>query len=198
MAEPPEAPVTEKKSRRKRERSHAGSGAREHPSRAKRRQEQAQGAQGPVYEPLFQPAPPLPDPPPVPAQPPLRRVLLTGASGFVGREVMRQLLAAEFQVVAVSRAPRPAELPHGVIWVTADITGDGWARWCEGCTSAIHLVGIIREAPRRRVSFERLHTELTLHLLRICAELDIHRFVHMPFFPSPTEILHPPRAVPGN
>ncbi len=40
-------------------------------------------------------------------------------------------------------------------------------------------MGIIREQPRRGATFQRLHTELTLHVLRACTELGITRFVHM-------------------
>lgn len=106
-------------------------------------------------------------------------MLVTGASGFVGREVQRQLLREGWQVVAVTREPRPTAVPRGVIHVTGDVTGSGWLSWAKGCSAAIHLVGIIREQPRRGVTFQRLHTELTLHMLRVCTELEIGRFVQM-------------------
>jgi nucleoside-diphosphate-sugar epimerase len=57
-------------------------------------------------------------------------VLLTGARGFVGREVLRQLLASGHEVVAVSRHLRAQNVPPGVMQVAADITGDKWQRWC--------------------------------------------------------------------
>ena len=108
-----------------------------------------------------------------------RRVLLTGARGFVGSEVSRQLLAAGHEVVAISRQLQARNVPPGVIQVAADITGDGWQRWCEGCGAAIHLVGIIRQAPRAGVTFERAHVVATRRVIAACRSLGIRRLVHM-------------------
>lgn len=46
-------------------------------------------------------------------------VLLTGASGFVGRTVLAELVARGIRVHAVSRRPRPEQA--GVIWHRADL-----------------------------------------------------------------------------
>ncbi len=61
-----------------------------------------------------------------------RRVLLTGASGFVGREVLRQLLDEGWQVVTVSRKRPSGLVPPGVIHVTGDVNGDAWLPWGQG------------------------------------------------------------------
>ncbi|MFH1177681.1 MAG: complex I NDUFA9 subunit family protein [Acidobacteriota bacterium] len=108
-----------------------------------------------------------------------RRVLLTGATGFVGAEVQRQLLARGWEVVALARHPRSDTIAPGVIQVAADITGDGWYRWCEGCSAAIHLVGIIREAPRQGITFDRLHRQATERVIEACRLAGIPRLVHM-------------------
>ena len=49
-------------------------------------------------------------------------ILVTGASGHVGRAVLNQLLAAGADVRASSRDPRTAQLPAGVPVVAADLT----------------------------------------------------------------------------
>ena len=108
-----------------------------------------------------------------------RRVLLTGARGFVGGEVLRQLLAAGYEVAAVSRHLRGGTVPPGVIQVAADVTGKEWVRWCEGCAAAIHLVGILREAPRAGATFERAHVRATEAVIAGCRSLGIPRLVHM-------------------
>ena len=97
----------------------------------------------------------------------------------MGAEVLRHLLAAGNQVVAVSRHLRGGKVPPGVIQVAADITGEGWQRWCEGCEAAIHLVGIIREAPRAGVTFESAHPIATERVVAACRSLGIRRLVHM-------------------
>lgn len=108
-----------------------------------------------------------------------RRVVLTGATGFIGQRVLATLLARGFQVVAVARSRPSALPPKGVIQVAADITGDAWLRWCEGCWAVIHLVGIIRELPAADVTFERLHRLATERVVAACHELGIRRIVHM-------------------
>ena len=51
-----------------------------------------------------------------------RRVLVTGASGFIGRHVPEPLLQRGFEVHAVtSRAAPPAHAPDGVSWHRADL-----------------------------------------------------------------------------
>lgn len=108
-----------------------------------------------------------------------RRVLLTGARGFVGREVRRSLLAHGWEVVAISRNLRSDDADRGVIQVAADLAEDGWQRWCGGCTAAIHLVGIIREDPRAGVTFERAHRQTTERVIAACREIGVRRVVHM-------------------
>jgi NADH dehydrogenase len=107
------------------------------------------------------------------------RVLLTGSRGFVGSAVLPRLLAERVQVVSVSRHLRGGEVPPGVIQVAADVAGDKWQRWCEGCDAAIHLVGIIREVPRGGVTFDRVHREATERVIAACRSLGIRRLVHM-------------------
>ena len=51
----------------------------------------------------------------------MRRVLVTGAGGFIGRHTLRPLLAAGLQVHAVGRRQAPEELPPGVNWHRADM-----------------------------------------------------------------------------
>jgi len=123
---------------------------------------------------------PLAEPAPVrPREPAPRRVFLTGATGFVGREVRRQLLEAGWEVVAIARHMSASTSAPRVIQVAADINGEAWPRWCEGCTAAIHLVGIIREAPRQGVTFDRVHRLATDRVIAACKELGISRLVHM-------------------
>jgi nucleoside-diphosphate-sugar epimerase len=51
---------------------------------------------------------------------PIKRVLLTGASGFVGQHCLEPLAARGYEVHAVSSRPRPASV-SGVTWHEADL-----------------------------------------------------------------------------
>lgn len=73
---------------------------------------------------------------------PVRRILLTGATGFVGRAVYPPLVAAGAVVRCATRdAGRAAELWPGRDWVTADVSNhDSIARALEDCDAALYLV----------------------------------------------------------
>jgi nucleoside-diphosphate-sugar epimerase len=51
----------------------------------------------------------------------MRRVLLTGAGGFIGRHTLQPLLAAGMEVHALTSARPPADVPAGVRWHRADL-----------------------------------------------------------------------------
>ena len=71
------------------------------------------------------------------------RVLLTGASGFLGSALAPQLLAAGHEVRAVSRSPRDHEGEHGgrLEWVAGDVSRPAdLQRVLEGCDAAYYLV----------------------------------------------------------
>src|SRR6266566_1222950 len=62
-----------------------------------------------------------------------RRSLVTGASKGIGRAVAARLREAGAKVLGTARA-RPDDLPHGVRFVTADVTT---ARGCETIAAAV-------------------------------------------------------------
>ncbi len=110
------------------------------------------------------------------------RVFLTGGTGFVGREITRQLLAAGHQVRALVRSgseaklarPGQVEVHHGDISDAATLNES-----LSGCDAVIHLVGIIREFPSKGITFQRLHIETVRSMIAATEAAGIKRFVHM-------------------
>jgi UDP-glucose 4-epimerase len=73
------------------------------------------------------------------------RVLVTGASGLIGRHLVPRLVAERANVVAVSRSPRPAEA--GVRWLARDLSKPGSAGAIVERVRPdvlIHLAGAVR------------------------------------------------------
>lgn len=83
----------------------------------------------------------------------MKYVAITGATGFVGREVTRQLLEQGFMIHALVRSEASAAKlpPHPHLRVT---TGDPCkaqdvTRILAGCDAIVHLVGIRRQEIKR-------------------------------------------------
>ncbi len=110
------------------------------------------------------------------------KVFVTGGTGFVGREVVRQLLAAGHQPVCLVRPGSEDKLPRGQGMQVrfGDVTDSGSLEGAlQGCEAVIHLVGIIRESPARGVSFDHLHRQGTAHMVAAAEAQGVQRFIHM-------------------
>jgi uncharacterized protein YbjT (DUF2867 family) len=111
------------------------------------------------------------------------RVFVTGATGFVGQEILRQLHAGGYGVRILTRNPASvaarktgsnyaAEIQTGDVLDTAALA-DG----LRGCAAAIHLVGIISEVGAQ--TFENLHTRATEAVVTAAKAAGVRRFLHM-------------------
>jgi len=102
------------------------------------------------------------------------RILLTGASGFIGQHLLQALLAEGHHVVCAQRRVLPGSEPR-LTTVHADFVHDTdkstWlARLSEagGIDVVINTVGIFRESGSQ--TFQRLHVETPRALFAACAE----------------------------
>lgn len=110
------------------------------------------------------------------------RVFLTGGTGFVGSEVLRQLLEAGHTVRCLVRrgSSNKVEAQKGVEIHRGDVTRpESLEGGLEGCDALIHLVGIIREFPGRDVTFKKMHVDATRNVLAAAGEQGVKRYLHM-------------------
>ncbi|MGH7317360.1 MAG: NAD(P)H-binding protein, partial [Candidatus Rokuibacteriota bacterium] len=111
-----------------------------------------------------------------------QRVFVTGGTGFVGKVVVRALLAQGFLVRCLVRPGSEHDLKgfESIDRVPGDVMqSDGLTPSVEGCTALVHLVGIIREQRGRGVTFERLHAQATRNMLALARAAGIKRYAQM-------------------
>jgi uncharacterized protein YbjT (DUF2867 family) len=115
-----------------------------------------------------------------------RRVLVTGGSGFVGRYVVRELIARAYHPVCLVRSPdrlmralSQAD-PTTYSVVEGDLFDeDALTRAAGDAQAVIHLVGLIMERRWRAQSFRRIHLEGTRRVIEAARKAGIRRYVHM-------------------
>lgn len=118
---------------------------------------------------------------PDPAVDQSRPIAVTGATGFVGRHVVRALVEGGRRVRALVRDARKADrvLPDSVELVLGDVLDPGsLGELIAGAGAVVHLVGIRREQPGG-VRFERLHVDATRNVVSAAETAGVARYVHM-------------------
>lgn len=110
-----------------------------------------------------------------------RRVLVTGATGFIGRQVSLRLLAAGARVRALARDPRrAADLAAAGAEVTrGDMRDEASLRAAvQGCDGVFHFAGTLGHEFGPLSSFRDVNVEGTRRLATAALEAGVKRFVH--------------------
>ena len=107
-------------------------------------------------------------------------VLVTGATGFLGRHVAQQLLETNHEVRVMVRSPGSESVlqtpPTDVCY--GNVTDpDALAEACRGISEVIHLVAVIRGGPRQ---FDAINRQGTANVVAAAREAgSVRRFVHL-------------------
>jgi len=97
------------------------------------------------------------------------KILLTGATGFIGRNIATALVAAGHQVISASRS-------NGIDFCQM-LSPAEWLPYIQGIDAVINCVGIIGE--RGSQQFSSLHTHAPSALFRACVQAGVRRVVQI-------------------
>lgn len=107
------------------------------------------------------------------------RVVVIGGTGFIGRQVVRQLLSRGYDV----RVPtRQAWAQAGVTLVQADVHTDAALdEVVAGCDIVINLVGILhsRTGQPYGVDFDKAHVQLPRRIAQACYKQGVEQLIHV-------------------
>jgi nucleoside-diphosphate-sugar epimerase len=109
------------------------------------------------------------------------KVVVTGASGFIGSHLLPLLVARGCEVVAISRSP--VAFPD-VVWRHSPDLGPGsdWSGVLPGADAVVHLAGrahVLHGRADEELLCRRINTEGTRRLARQAAEAGVRHFVFL-------------------
>lgn len=110
------------------------------------------------------------------------RVLMTGATGFIGRALALALLRQGHELVCAVRDPARLDLGEGR-WQALQVdlsqvpTSDWWRPQLAGVDAVVNAVGILREVPGQ--SFDVLHHRAPVELFRAAVAAGVKTVVHI-------------------
>jgi uncharacterized protein YbjT (DUF2867 family) len=112
----------------------------------------------------------------------MERILVTGATGTVGRQVVSQLLATDVRIRALTRNPEVAGLPSAVEVVRGDLTDPAGLA---GCLDGVDTVFLVWTAPAG--AFPAALDRIAGRARRIVLLTSPHRTPH-PLFQQPNPL----------
>ncbi len=108
---------------------------------------------------------------------PTDRVFLTGASGFIGSHVLRELVTHGYSVRAVARNGTQFDT-NNVETVQVDLRRPGeFARALEGCRYLVHCAALYSFAPRDRKTLSEVNVRGTVGLLEAARVAGVEKAV---------------------
>ncbi|MBL1076692.1 NAD-dependent epimerase/dehydratase family protein [Nocardia sp. 2] len=105
------------------------------------------------------------------------KVAVTGAAGFLGTNLLRQLTDRGHEVTAIDRV-RPSTSQDGVTWVNGDVLDPASMRTVlDGAEVVYHLVALITLAHKNDLAW-RVNTEGVRVVAEAAREVGVRRMVH--------------------
>lgn len=115
---------------------------------------------------------------------PYKQACIFGGTGFIGRQIVRDLAREGYTIKVASRAPESAYFLRTcgnvgqIVPFACDYADEASLRAAvKGCDVVVNCVGILFEKGKN--SFTRIHTELPRAIAKVCAAEDVARLIHL-------------------
>ena len=108
------------------------------------------------------------------------KIALFGGTGFVGSHIVDTLCAARHEVSLLVRPGSEHKVPNTTIWRTTPGNLNNDAALDEtvlGCDAVIYSVGLLREFPKRHITFENAQYEGVVRAAAAAKRANVRRFI---------------------
>lgn len=105
-----------------------------------------------------------------------QKVAITGASGFVGRNVGHFLARSGFDVMAIVRKEKKRAINFGQVVLSEDLTEKEVVSSVRGSIALLHFIGKGRQTVDS--DYESVNVRLTKNALRLCKQASIKKIVY--------------------
>ncbi|HYJ48085.1 MAG TPA: NAD(P)H-binding protein [Pyrinomonadaceae bacterium] len=109
-----------------------------------------------------------------------RRIFMTGGSGFMGQNLIPELLGRGHEVRALVRRGSESKLPPGAHPVTGDpLDKDSFAGHISPADTFIQLVGVAHPSPAKAKEFRSIDLKSALESVTAAREAGIEHFIYV-------------------
>ena len=107
------------------------------------------------------------------------KVLVTGATGYLGGHVAARLASAGHRVLALARPGREASVPAGCRPVVGDVLDPASLdRALDGCDALVHMAALVKMWVKDRREFDRVNVEGLGAALRAAERCGVRRILY--------------------
>lgn len=114
----------------------------------------------------------------------MEKLLVTGASGFVGTALCQALQTRQIAFVPCVRRPGSARLSGSAVFETGDLSGPvDWTPALAGCSIVVHLAARVHVMREQAVDpdtvYRAMNVDATMRLAKQASEQGIRRFIYV-------------------
>lgn len=109
-----------------------------------------------------------------------RRILITGASGFVGSHVLAALQQSDDHIIAIARQAMDQLTDPRVQWIQADINDpDSYESKIDTLDAIIHIAGLVSYDPISKTDLYHVNQEGTSNLINFALAKKVKKFIYL-------------------
>ena len=109
----------------------------------------------------------------------MKNVVILGGSGFVGGYIVEQLIECGYSVKMINRNAIAIKDSDRCSQVIIDPNSKELYKELDGYDCVIYNIGIIREFPKKGITFENAHYDLAKHTIDMAKKAQVRKFILM-------------------